>query len=71
MTTTKVKLTAAQGKRVKAFTTMAGKIRYLNSLGHTQGDISRYLTTPAKLVRPQWVNGVLRTPVKTPKEPIK
>ncbi|PHR96678.1 MAG: hypothetical protein COA78_28480 [Blastopirellula sp.] len=46
-----------------SMTTTSGRIRYLTSLGHSQGDIARKLK-----IRPQHVNNVLKTSVKTPKD---
>ena len=63
-----IKLNKVQTQKVNSFKTWSAKIRYLHSLEFSQGDISRYLTTPNKLVRFQWVNNVLKTKVKTPKE---
>ncbi len=63
-------ISKAQTKKVTAFETMSARIRYLNSLGMSTGDISRYLTTPDKLVRYQWVRNVLKMEVKAPKEAI-
>ena len=46
-------------------TTTSGRIRFLNSLSWTRGDISRYLG-----IRYQWVRNVLVTPVKEPRDKI-
>ncbi len=55
--------------KIKSFENVSTKIRYLNSLKYSQGDISRILTkTENKLVRFQWVNNVLKVKVKNPKE---
>lgn len=62
------KLTKAQSNKLSKFETYSAKIRYLHSLGWSNGDISRKLTTKTKLVRYQWVRNVLQTKVKTPKE---
>ena len=64
----KIQLKKTEKSKIDGFTTMSAKIRYLDHCGYSQGDISRYLTTPDKLVRFQWVNNVLKTPVKNPKE---
>jgi len=63
------KLSSAQTKKIGSFTTKSAQIRYLNDQGLSNGDISRALTkVHGKLVRPQHVSNVLRTPVKTPTE---
>ncbi len=59
------KLNKAQTTKLNKFTTTSGKIRYLNSLGQSRGDISRTLK-----IRYQWVRNVLITEVKSPKEKI-
>jgi len=49
--------------KLDSLSTTSGKIRYLNGLGWTRGDISRLLG-----IRYQWVRNVLVTPVKEPRE---
>lgn len=68
-----IKLTSAREKKLKAFTTKSAGIRYLNSLGYSNGDIARKMTsvwkpTTGKDVRPQHVSNVLHTSVKHPME---
>ena len=46
-------------------TTVAGKVRYLLSLGKSRGDISRYMTEKeGKEVRYQWIRNIELTPLK-------
>ena len=46
-------------------TTVAGKVRYLLSLGKSRGNISRYMTEKeGKEIRYQWVRNVELTPLK-------
>ncbi len=62
-------LKAAESTKIKSFNTKSAQIRYLNDRGYSNGDISRTLTKfHGKLVRPQHVSNVLRTPVTTPTE---
>ena len=62
-------LKAAETKKVRSFKTKSAQIKYLNSLGWSRGDISRYLTKfYGKLVRYQHVRNVLVTEVKNPTE---
>jgi len=49
--------------KLDSLSTTSGKIRYLNGLGRSRGDISRLLG-----IRYQWVRNVLVTPVKEPRE---
>jgi hypothetical protein len=49
--------------KLDSLSTTSGKIRYLNGLGWSRGDISRFLG-----IRYQWVRNVLVTPVKEPRE---
>ena len=58
-------LTKAQTTKLDSFTTMSAKIRYLDSLGVSRGDIGRTLK-----IRYQWVRNVLEQKVKQPKEQI-
>lgn len=46
-------------EKLESLTTTSSKIRFLDSLGYTRGDISRILG-----VRYQWVRNVLITPIK-------
>ena len=63
------KLKAAETAKIKSFQTKSAQIKYLFKAGYTNGDISRILTKYyGKLVRPQHVSNVLRTPVKNPTE---
>jgi len=63
------KLKAAQAKKISGYRTKSAQIKYLHSEGYTNGEISRSLTKYyGKLVRPQHVSGVLRTPVTNPTE---
>jgi len=63
------KLNKSQTTKLSSFQTMSAKIRFLNSLGMSRGDIGRYLTkSENRYVRYQWVKNVLDTKVKTPKE---
>lgn len=47
------------------FSTTSARIRKLNNMGLTRGQIAKHLG-----IRYQWVRNVLNTPVKTPKEKI-
>lgn len=49
--------------KLNGYDTMAGRIRYLDSLGLTRYQISKYLD-----IKYQWVRNVLITKVKNPKE---
>ena len=62
------KLSKVQKSKLDSFSHFSTKIRYLNSLKYSRGDISRMLSTPEKPVIYQWVKNVLDTNVKTPKE---
>ena len=53
-------------RELAKFSTMSGKIRYLDSKGMTRGDIHRKLG-----IKYQWVRNVLLTAVTTPKEQFK
>jgi len=55
-------LTKAQTSAVAKLPTKSAKIRYLNSMDWSRGDIARYLG-----IRYQHVRNVLITPVKNPK----
>ena len=75
--TTMTKLSVEHSKKLDTLSTMSGRIRFLNSINMTRGDISRYLTkycvekkiiTKDKIVRYQWVRNVLNENVKQPKE---
>ena len=57
------KVTAAQIAKLESFATTSAKIRYLDSLGHTRGQIAKRLG-----IRYQWVRNVLVTPVTQPRE---
>ena len=57
-TATNKKLTGAQTKKVKAMETKSAKIRYLDSIGWTRGEIATYLD-----IRYQHVRNVLITPL--------
>ncbi len=49
---------------IEGLETKSSMMRALSSAGWTQGDISRFLTVEyGKLVRPQFVNNVLRRPL--------
>jgi hypothetical protein len=56
-------LTKANATKLAQFQTKSAKIRYLNSLGWSRGDIARHLE-----IRYQHVRNVLITPVKNAKE---
>lgn len=48
-----------------ACTSVAAKVRFLTSLGHNRGDISRYMTlAEGREIRYQWVRNVQLTPLK-------
>jgi len=56
------KLTKSQISTIDSLPTKSAKIRFLDSLEMSRGDISRYLN-----IRYQHVRNVLITPVKNPK----
>ena len=63
------KLKAPEQKKISSYRTKSAQIKYLFAHGYTNGEISRILSKyHGKLVRPQHVSGVLRTPVKNPTE---
>jgi hypothetical protein len=57
-----MELTKAQKTALDQLTTKSAKIRYLNSIEMSRGDIARYLG-----IRYQHVRNVLITPVKNPR----
>ena len=56
-------LTSAQSKKLDSFSTKSAKIRYLNSLEWSRGEIAKKLN-----IRYQHVRNVLITPVKNVRE---
>ncbi len=64
---TKTQLTDGK-KIIEGLETKSAKMRALSSAGWSEGDISRFLTIQyGKLVRPQFVNNVLKRKLAEPK----
>lgn len=61
MNETNIKITSTQKKKIESMKTTSSKIRYLNSLGLSRSEISKYLQ-----IRYQHVRNVLITPIKNP-----
>ena len=57
------KLTKAQNTKLNSFTTKSAKIRYLDSLDYSRGEIAKALN-----IRYQHVRNVLITPIKNARE---
>jgi hypothetical protein len=64
-TTPGITLSETQQSAFNVMTTKSERIRFLSSLGHKNGPISKYLSTVyGKLVRYQHVRNVLKSPLK-------
>ncbi len=66
-----IKISKAQVRKLSTMSTKSGKIRYLNSIGFSRGQIQKYLTDNGFPTIYQHVRNVLITPVQNPKDNIK